>query len=165
MLCSKDARVYIRPCLAQLWRLFLGNRPLLPALKPTGQSASDSPKGSRQVLAPRGEVLAPAACASANIFGSSFLAVGLGAGVDALSFRFSLLRFEFFFSVPGNVSKLELLPQNRARADPLNNKSAGGPYAMAAAISASTRRRSDGKVSDPRANLAIELQQVPTVQS
>ena len=29
----------------------LGNRDSLPALKPTGQSAADSPKGSRQVLA------------------------------------------------------------------------------------------------------------------
>ena len=29
----------------------VGNRASLPALKPTGQSAADSPKGSRQVLA------------------------------------------------------------------------------------------------------------------
>ena len=45
-----EMQSYSHLCLAKLC-IPVGNRASLPAIKPTGQSAADSPKGSRQVLA------------------------------------------------------------------------------------------------------------------
>ena len=45
-----EMQSYSHLCLAKLC-IPVGNRASLPALKPAGQSAADSPKGSRQVLA------------------------------------------------------------------------------------------------------------------